>query len=125
MKWKVLSNPVGDKVVYQVYRLKRENEPMHSGNIETIGVIYEDELEAEAAADLLNMEEEDKQEICDLLLPALQATRDLHDLKSLTYVRVGNEEYVRAVFTSGYSKKANVTIDSGVAMIRDIARQIV
>lgn len=58
MKWKVLSNPVGDKVVYQVYRLKRESEPMHSGNIETTGVIYEDELEAEAAADLMNMGEE-------------------------------------------------------------------
>lgn len=28
---------------------------------------------------------EDKQKILDLLLPALQATRNLHDLKSLEY----------------------------------------
>lgn len=31
---------------------------------------------------------EDKQKICDLLLPALQATRNLHDLVKLKY----NEE---------------------------------
>ena len=59
MKWKVLSNRVGDKKIYQVYRLKREDEPMHSGNIETNGVIYDDELEAEAAADLMNGEWEE------------------------------------------------------------------
>ena len=28
---------------------------------------------------------EDKQKICDLLLPALQATRNLHDLQELEY----------------------------------------
>ena len=33
---------------------------------------------------------EDKQKICDLLLPALQATRNLYDLEKLTYHRDGD-----------------------------------
>ena len=68
---------------------------------------------------------EDKQRICDLLLPALQATRDLYDLQKLEYSRIDEwEEIVTATFATGYEKRANVSMDSGVAMIRDICRQI-
>lgn len=82
---------------------------------------------------------EDKQHICDLLLPALQATRNLSDLVSLKYEKIGvperyefagmelefhDMEVVRATFESGYSKEANVTMDSGTAMIKDILNQI-
>lgn len=66
---------------------------------------------------------EDKQKICDLLLPALQATRNLHDLVALTYDP--QNETVSAYFVSGYIKKANVAADSGTAMIKDIVNQIV
>lgn len=69
------------------------------------------------------MGREDKQKICDLLLPALQATRNLFDLVKLTYS--AEEEVVIAEFTNGYTKKANVACDSGTAMIRDIVKQIV
>lgn len=64
---------------------------------------------------------EDKQKICDLLLPALRATRGLHDLEALEY----NDhcEIVIATFSGG-KKIANVAGDSGVAMIKDIIRQI-
>lgn len=65
---------------------------------------------------------EDKQKICDLLLPALQATRELHDLAGLKYD--AECELVIAVFGSRYKRVANVAADSGVAMIRDILRQI-
>lgn len=68
-------------------------------------------------------EEENKQHICELLLPALQATRNLHDLKTLTYSE--DEEIVIATFDSGWTKKVNVACDSGIAMIRDILKQIV
>jgi len=68
-------------------------------------------------------EREDKQLICDLLLPALQATRSFHDLASLEYIE--NEEVVIATFDNGYTKKANVAADSGSAMIKDILRQII
>lgn len=66
---------------------------------------------------------EDKQLICDLLLPTLQATRNLHDLESLTYD--AQKEVVYARFMSGYTKTANVAMDSGTSMIRDIVGQIV
>lgn len=69
---------------------------------------------------------EDKQKICDLLLPVLQATRDLHNLVSLEYVRQDKyKEFVKAKFANEYETVANVSMDSGVAMIRDILRQIV
>lgn len=66
---------------------------------------------------------EDKQLICDLLLPVLQATRNLHDLADLTYD--AEHELVIATFASGYRKTANVAMDSGTSMIRDIVGQIV
>lgn len=65
---------------------------------------------------------EDKQKICDLLLPALQATRSLSNLVSLEYDSV--QEVVLATFANGYQKTVNVAMDSGIAMIRDIAKQI-
>ena len=70
--------------------------------------------------------EENKQKICDLLLPALQATRNLHDLVKLEFAYRGEDyETVTATFASGYTKVANVSMDSGTAMIRDIIGQIV
>lgn len=33
-KWKVIRNTIGTEDVYQVARIKRPDEPMHSGNIE-------------------------------------------------------------------------------------------
>ena len=68
---------------------------------------------------------EDKQKILDLLLPTLQATSNLHDLTSLLYDRAGDREIVIAVFNNKYSKIANVTGDSGTAMISDILRVII
>lgn len=52
--WKVLKNPVGDKYIYQVYRILDPKQPMHSGNIETTGRIYDDAAEAQAEADRMN-----------------------------------------------------------------------
>ena len=56
--WKVLSNPVGGQMIYQVYRIKREDEPMHSGNIETVKLLFYSEEAAQAYADLMNEEKE-------------------------------------------------------------------
>lgn len=65
---------------------------------------------------------EDMQKILDLLLPALQMTDNLRDLKALYYDP--NKEEVYARFAGGL-KKANVALDSGTAMIVDVVRQIV
>lgn len=66
---------------------------------------------------------EDKSKICDLLLPALQETYNLRDLEDLEYIP--EQEAVLATFASGATKKANVAMDSGTAMIQDIIAQIV
>lgn len=66
---------------------------------------------------------ENKQKICELLLPALQATRNLYDLIDLEYIP--EQGYVLATFASGYTKKANVAMNSGTAMMVDIIEQIV
>ena len=65
---------------------------------------------------------EDKQKICDLLLPVLQAIRAFYDLDDLEYIP--EQGIVIATFASGATKKANVAMDSGTAMILDIVRQI-
>lgn len=66
---------------------------------------------------------EDKQKILDLLLPALQATRNLSDLVGLEYRE--DRELVYTKFASGNQKIVNVATDSGTALIRDMIEQIV
>lgn len=65
---------------------------------------------------------EDKQKILDLLLPALQATRNLHDIISLKYDE--KSEIIIACFEGG-EKLINVAMDSGTSMIRDIMKHII
>ena len=66
---------------------------------------------------------ENKQRFLDLLLPALQETRNLHDLVELEYR--ADCELVYAKFASGNYKIVNVAMDSGTAMICDVVHQIV
>lgn len=61
---------------------------------------------------------EDKQKILDLLLLALQKTRDAYDLISLVYD--AEKELVTATFIGGGKRLINVAMDSGTAMIRDV-----
>ena len=68
--------------------------------------------------------DEDKQKICDLLLPTLQATRGGSKLVNLVYTAEPHKENVTAVFQGGWVKFADVTMDSGTAMIYDVMRQI-
>lgn len=66
---------------------------------------------------------ENKKEICEALLPVLKMTRNLYDLENLEFNP--ETEIVTATFTSGYKKHANVCMDSGTSMIKDILNQIV
>ena len=54
MKWEVFTNLIGDKKVYHVGRKLRENEPLHSGNVEYAGELTDDKDAAEALAKDLN-----------------------------------------------------------------------
>ena len=67
---------------------------------------------------------EDKQAICDALLLALKKTRHLYDLISLKYTKMDDDEIVVAEFQNGYKKEICVNLDSGIAMIADIATKI-
>lgn len=60
---------------------------------------------------------ENKQKICDLLLPALQETRSMYDLVDLEYIQ--EQGIVLATFPSR-SIRINVMADSGIAMIKDV-----
>lgn len=79
------------------------------------------------AKDLEQLQEltsmEDKQRICSALAPVLRLTRNLYDLAYLHYDP--GTETVKATFLNGHTKTANVALDSGTAMIRDIIQQIV
>lgn len=63
---------------------------------------------------------ENKQEILDKLLPALQATRIFRDLASLDYDP--QTEMVTAAYDGGATLRVNVAGDSGFAMIKDVLR---
>ena len=69
--------------------------------------------------------EENKKEICEKLIPVLQATENLWDLVSLEYSNSEDGEIVTATFLNGATKTANVALGSGTAMILDIVEQIV
>lgn len=64
---------------------------------------------------------EDKQKICRLFLKTLQATRYFYDLVDLRFDP--EKEIVTAVFDNGHTTTANVAMDSGIAMIKDILNQ--
>ena len=65
---------------------------------------------------------EDKQEILDKLLPAVQLTIAGNNIEELTYNR--ESEIVEIRFRNGGTRKANVRMHSGIAMIRDVLRKI-
>ncbi len=70
---------------------------------------------------------EDKKRICELLLPVLKETRVGGWIKNLEYIPDGplGDEYVAVTFTNmHFTKKISVSGDSGIAMIRDIAREL-
>lgn len=69
---------------------------------------------------------EDKQAICDALTDALQLTRQCAELSRLDYENHGqNFETVTAVFKSGQTLTMNVSMDSGMTMIKDILKRII
>ena len=67
---------------------------------------------------------EDKQYICNLLCAALRATRDQHDLKSLTYQEIGPDEQQVTIAWENGGTSVNVSMDSGIAMMRDILKAL-
>lgn len=71
------------------------------------------------------MIDEDKQAICDALCKTLQLTMAGNNLISIEY-KVYSPWTKRAVlrFTGGNSQEVNVSMDSGISMLRDILKQM-
>ena len=68
---------------------------------------------------------ENKQLILDSLCSALQLTRDQADLEALKYKEIGPvKQHVIATYDGGGSREINVSLDSGIAMIRDVLRAL-
>ena len=57
-EWRISSQYLGGRKVYQVYRIKDMRIVDHSGNREEIGEWFDTEEEARAAADAKNRREE-------------------------------------------------------------------
>lgn len=69
--------------------------------------------------------EENMQAICDALCTALQLTRDQADLQRIRYEEVvPGEQQVVLDYEGDYHRSVNVSLDSGIAMIRDILRAL-
>lgn len=67
---------------------------------------------------------ENYQEICNSLCRTLQRTRQYDDLESLEHIQEGQERFVVAKFDGNYTKRIRVTMDSGIAMIKDIIKNL-
>lgn len=65
---------------------------------------------------------ENKQEILDLLVRAVRKTYAGADIEEMIYYE--DTEEVIVVYNHGYRKSVNVALDSGIAMIRDVLKQI-
>lgn len=71
--------------------------------------------------------DEDKYEIVKKLLPAIQLTRNGHDVINMEYCGKdfeGHTEAVRIRFKDGSYFFVNVHMDSGTAMISDICKAL-
>ena len=67
---------------------------------------------------------ENYQAICDTLCSTLRLTRQFDDLESLKHIQEDEERYVVAKFDSYYTKRIRVTMDSGIAMIKDVVHHL-
>lgn len=68
---------------------------------------------------------EDKEEIITWLYHTLKQTVAGVGLDAIRYEQLGNgDEIAVLVYDNGYRKSVNITADSGVALMRDILRNI-
>ena len=68
---------------------------------------------------------ENKEKICEKLTELLQLTRAGEDVQELEYLEEdGGDQFVCIRFRNGYKKLVNVTGDSGLAIMGDVARTL-
>ena len=68
---------------------------------------------------------EDKQEIINWLFQTLKQTVAGVGLESIKYEQLNNgDEIAVLMYDNGYRKSVNISCDSGIALMRDILRNI-
>ena len=68
---------------------------------------------------------EDKQEIINWLFQTLKQTVAGDGLESIKYEQLNNgDEIAVLMYDNGYRKSVNISCDSGIALMRDILRNI-
>ena len=68
--------------------------------------------------------EENKPEIVWDLCKLLRKTRHGSDISMMEYVKEECGEYVLITFDGGFQKKINISADSGIAIIKDVLKNI-
>lgn len=68
---------------------------------------------------------EDKEVITQALFNALKTTVEGVNMAEMNYQKLSSgEELVTMIYDNGYRKTVNVSCDSGVALMRDVLREI-
>ena len=67
---------------------------------------------------------ENYHKICENLCKTLQETRQYDDLLELQHLGHGDGRRVYAVYKNGSIRVINVALDSGIAMIKDILKNL-
>lgn len=68
--------------------------------------------------------EENKPEIVWDLCKLLRKTRHGSDISMMEYVKEESGEYVLITFDGGFQRKINISADSGIAIIKDVLKNI-
>ena len=69
---------------------------------------------------------EDKEVVTQALFQALKTTVEGVNLAEMKYQQLeNNDELVTLIYDNGYRKTVNVSCDSGVALMKDVLREIV
>ena len=68
--------------------------------------------------------EENKPEIVWDLCKLLRKTRHGSDIAMMEYAKEGYGEYVLITFDGGFQKKVDISADSGIAIIKDVLKNI-
>lgn len=68
---------------------------------------------------------EDKKVVIQMLLQTLRCTVSGVDLADIEYkVLTDGTEIATLIYDTGYRKNVNITCDSGIALMRDILREV-
>jgi hypothetical protein len=120
-EWKVSTQYCGGEKIYQVYRIRDENEVDHTGNREYVPGIFEtSEAAHEKAKELNGYAAEDLPALARDFGELLKRTVEFETLEGCRYEKEGLQAYVIATFTDREPLRIHATGTTGTAMLKGI-----